>query len=189
MGDVVGEASTSRRLVSPLQRFDQLPVMVHGRLAACSRVDMGGSPDIGAGLQPQALDDGHEHRRPCRAVDVEMEGVVEFRGGMRLVRIIARESAPRRPAVSRRKSSISSAAEIGQGQRRQLLPRSAGRARARSSSRSRVTSGTRTERFGIASSACSETRRASASRTGIVLVCNVSASSTMRNTCPASNTP
>ena len=63
------------------------------------------------------------------------------------------------------------------------------RARAMSSIRSRVMRGTRTDRFGIASSACSDTSRASASRTGMVLVCKVSARSTMRSTCPASNTP
>ena len=68
-------------------------------------------------------------------------------------------------------------------------PHNTSTANAKANAAAPIRYGTRTDRLGSASSACSETRRASASRTGIVLVCNRPARSTIRNTSPASKTP
>ena len=111
-----------------------------------------------------------------------MEGVVELR---RVVR--ACPDRRRAKAASHSRGQLAAArAKSSRGRgwaapARRSRPRS-GSARGRDRRAcSRVMTGTRTERLGSASSACSDTSRPSASRTGMVLVCSVSASSWMRS--------
>ena len=63
IGNVLRQCIHSGGLVAPIQRFDQLPMMMHRRLAAVLCVNMRGSPHIRPGLQPQALDDRVAARR------------------------------------------------------------------------------------------------------------------------------
>ena len=139
-------------------------------------MDLRGGAHVGPGLQPEALDDRDQHRRARRAIDVEVEGVVELGGRAAPCPDRRRRRPPRRRVVSSRSAAKSSGDSFGSASATSS-PSIRQRARARSSSLSRVISGTRTERLGSASSACSETSRPSASRTGMVLVCSVSARS------------
>ena len=84
-------ALTDAAGVAALQRLDQRPVVMGRGNVALLVMDLGGGAHIGTGLQPQAFDDRDQHGRAGGAVDIEVEGVVEFRGVVRLVGIVAAE--------------------------------------------------------------------------------------------------
>ena len=76
-------------LVAAFQRLDQRPVMMRAGHVAQLVMDLRRRAHIGTGLQPQAFDDRDQHGRPGRAIDVEMEGVIELGRPVRLVGVVA----------------------------------------------------------------------------------------------------
>src|SRR5690606_34282899 len=64
--------------VARLDGLHQRMVMVGGRRVAPGLEYLGGLADIGAGLQPEALDDGDQHVRAGGAIDAKVEVVVEI---------------------------------------------------------------------------------------------------------------